>query len=139
MATANDVTKLPPEFLRAGRWDDVFFVDLPTAIERAQIAAVMARKFGRAAAVDSAAVAAASAGYTGAEMEASYAEALYTAFADGERDVTTADVLAALAARVPLSKTAPEKLDALRKWARGRARLAGLPESGAAATGRAIE
>lgn len=129
LATSNDVSALPPEFLRAGRWDAMWYVDLPTAEERVDIAKVMCGKFPHCGGVDCKVVAAHTDGFTGAEVEQCFVEALHEAFADGARPVTTKDVVAATADIVPLSKTMSEKIEALRKWAKGRARCATAPEA----------
>jgi len=139
IATSNDISGLPPEFLRAGRWDDIWFVDLPTLKERAQIAEVMMAKFNNCENVDPEAVADASDGNTGAEIEQAFIDAMFAAFADGERKVETKDVVDAFGKRVPLSKTMAEKLEEIRKWAKGRARLATAPETSSKKKGRAIE
>ena len=139
VATANDVSKLPPEFLRAGRFDAVFFVDLPTRAERSAIVAASIREHRRDPdAFDLDAISKASEGFAGAEVAALMPEALITAFSDGEREPTTADLVSAAGSVVPLAKTAAEKIDTLRKWAAGRARPASLVET-ASGAGRAID
>ncbi|OGU08378.1 MAG: hypothetical protein A2W29_00115, partial [Gemmatimonadetes bacterium RBG_16_66_8] len=103
VATANDVTRLPPEFLRKGRFDEVFFVDLPNEEARRAILAIHLRKRGQAAeGFDLAALVPATAGFSGAEIEQAIVSALYTAFNDG-RKLTTGLVLAEVAATRPLS------------------------------------
>lgn len=130
IATANDVSALPPELLRKGRFDEMFFVDLPTATERAAILASALKAHGRdAAKIDLAAIAGATQDFTGAELAALVPEALFTAFADREREITTTDIVNAARGTVPLSKTASEKITKLREWAKGRARPASSPES----------
>ena len=125
LATSNDVSKLPPEFLRAGRWDALWFVDLPTQSERIAILKVMCKKFPHCEKVGALSmVATACEGFTGAEIEQLFSESLYVAFADGAREVNGKDLINAAKKLVPLSKTMGEKLKALRDWARGRARLA---------------
>ena len=124
VATANDVTRLPPEMLRKGRWDDLVFVDLPNAVERRAIWRIQIAKHGRDPhGFDLSALVNDSSGYTGAEIEQAFIDALYTAFAD-RREPTVSDVTAELSQAVPLSRLMGEKIQALRKWARGRARLA---------------
>jgi AAA+ superfamily predicted ATPase len=142
IATANDVTGLPPELLRKGRFDEIWFVDLPTAQERVQVAAAALKSHGRdGCKVDLSAVAQATAGYTGSEIAALVPEGLFTAFADGAREIATEDLLAAAKTVVPLSKTAVEKITALRAWAAGRARPATITEtaSEAAKVGRQLD
>lgn len=134
IATANDISKLPPEFKRAGRFDRLYFVDVPHFIEREAIAQVMKRKFTRASQVDATAVATASENYTGAEIEAAFEGALYRAYNDGKRDPKTADVIAALADITPVIKSDAEKLNAARQWAKSCARPASLPDTRATTT-----
>ena len=128
IATANDVTQLPPELLRKGRWDEVFWTDLPSRAEREAIWRIKVAACGREPeGFDLAVLAEASEGYTGAEIEGVVADALYRAFAEQGREPTTADLRQALRDTVPLSKLS-EQVDALRKWAKGRARPATSPE-----------
>lgn len=140
VATANDVSALPPELLRKGRFDELFFVDTPTTVERAAIVTASLAQYGRGSdPVDAAAVAGATDGFTGAEIAALVPDAMFVAFADGERAVETADLVAAAKEVVPLTKTAAEKIAKLREWAQGRARPASTPETTAAATGRSLD
>ncbi|MEI7901952.1 MAG: AAA family ATPase [bacterium] len=130
VATANDVTQLPPELLRKGRWDELFFTDLPCTEEREQIWAIQIRRRNRKPeAFDIRGLALASEGHTGAEIEQAVTDALYRAFAES-REPGTSDMLAAVADSVPLSKLMGEQIAGLRKWAMGRCRMAA---SGAAA------
>lgn len=130
VATANDVSGLPPELLRKGRFDEMFFVDLPTLEERTGVIAAALRQHGRdASTIDLAAVAAATADFTGAEIAALVPEAMFAAFADGERAITTADLLTVARGTVPLAKTASEKIARLREWAKGRAKSASAAET----------
>jgi hypothetical protein len=121
IATANDVESLPPEFLRKGRFDEIFFVDLPGANERAQIFRLhLAKRHRDPAAFDLPKLGAAADGFSGAEIEAAVAGALYRAYAAG-RDLTTDDILAEIQASPPLSRTRAEDVARLRAWAKGRA------------------
>ncbi|HEY8926188.1 MAG TPA: AAA family ATPase [Polyangia bacterium] len=130
IATANDVRGLPPELLRKGRFDELFWVDLPTTRERAAIMGAALREHGRSPElVDLSAVADFTEGMTGAEIAALVPDALFAAFEDDQRAVTTDDLRRAAATVVPLAKTASERLSALREWAKGRARYASTPES----------
>ncbi len=123
IATANDVTQLPPELLRKGRWDEIFWTDLPNLTEREVIWRIKIRQCGRdAAGYDVAALGGASEGYTGAEIEGVVADSLFSAFAE-DREPTTQDMQQALRDTVPLSRLS-EQVDMLRKWAKGRARPA---------------
>lgn len=130
IATANDVSALPPELLRKGRFDEVWYVDLPTAKERAAILTAALRSLGRSG--DGAMfpqVVAATEGFTGSEIAALVPEAMFAAFSDGEREITKEDLLLAATSVVPLIKTAPEKIAKLREWAKSRARPASTPEA----------
>jgi len=124
IATANDVTKLPPELLRKGRLDEIFFVDLPTAQERRHILDIHLKKRGRdPAGFDLDRLSALSEGFSGAEIEQAIIEGLYDAF-DANRELSTEDIAANLTATVPLSKTMHESIEQLRNWAGSRARHA---------------
>lgn len=125
VATANDVSSLPPELLRKGRFDEIFFVDLPSLKERTEIARIHLARRGRK--INAAQVAQVTEGFSGAEIEQAIIEAMFVAFAD-ERDVTLEDVVAAAKGTVPLSKTMEKKIGALRDWANGRAKFASKPE-----------
>ena len=128
IATANDAASLPPELLRKGRFDEIFFLDLPNAGERGDVlkAALKANKRDKVK-IDHAKVTAVTDGWTGSEIAAIVPDALFAAFADGAREITTDDLLTAAKSVVPLSKTAAEKIAKLREWAAGRARPANTP------------
>ena len=120
-ATCNNVTVLPPELIRKGRFDELFFVDLPNQAERKQVFAIhLLRRKRNPAEFDLDRVAAAATGYSGAEIEAAVQTALYAAFA-GKQAVNTQGLLDALKATVPLSTTRSEEIQALRAWAKQRA------------------
>ena len=124
VATANDISELPPELLRKGRLDEIFFVDLPSAAERAEIFRIHITKHGRAGeGFDLAALAAASQNFSGAEIAEAVNSALYDAF-DARTDLDQPLLLNALTQTVPLAKTMAEKITQLRTWAAGRARNA---------------
>ena len=136
VATANDVAQLPPEFLRKGRFDELFFVDLPTQQEREAIWGIQIAKYGRKPkGYNLGALAVGSEGFTGAEIEQAYIEGLYEAF-QKEKEPDTVGIGAILAKQVPLSRLMGEQIGALRQWAQGRARPATRPST--AATGRKI-
>ena len=118
VATANNIDVLPPELLRKGRFDEIFFVDLPTEAERREIFEVHLRKRRehRLREFDLAALAAAGEGYSGAELEQGVIDAMYTGF-DERREFTTQDILDSLAATVPLSRTKQADIEALKRWA----------------------
>lgn len=124
MATANRVERLPGEFLRKGRFDEIFFVDLPTAEERQQIFQIHLSKRRRdIARFDLEQLAKVSEGFSGAEIEQALVAAMYEAFAQ-DREFTQLDIIAAIKATLPLSRTMTEQVTALRDWARQRARPA---------------
>jgi MoxR-like ATPase len=128
VATANRIDALPPELLRRGRLDEIFFVDLPDADEREAILRVHAAESHaparRGATVDGfAALVRAAEGRSGAEIAAAVADARLRAFADG-RTLTPADLAAALDEIIPLSVVRAEEIAALRTWAARRARRA---------------
>ena len=124
MATANNITQLPPELLRKGRLDEIFFVDLPNAAEREQILWIHLRKRGREPQnFDLPALGALADGFSGAELEEAVISALYDVFYL-EKELETADVEQSIRQAVPLSRTMAEGISALRAWAEGRARLA---------------
>jgi hypothetical protein len=133
IATANDVSSLPPELLRKGRFDEVWFVDLPSRTERLQILVAALTLHGRSIkdlkAEALADIVTATEGFTGSEIAAIVPDALFAAFADDARAITTDDLIEAARTVVPLSKTAAEKIARLREWASGRARPASAAET----------
>jgi AAA+ superfamily predicted ATPase len=129
VATANDITRLPPELLRRGRFDEIFFLDLPTSRERAEIFSVHIRKRGRdPKTYDLQKLATASAGYVGAEIEQAVVDAMYGAFNDPDspgREFTTEDLLDSIDRLIPLSRSQRENITFLRNWLKeGRAQSA---------------
>lgn len=125
VATANDVTRLPPELLRRGRFDELFFVDLPDLEARREILALHLRRRERdPGALDLPAIAELCADFSGAELEQVVVGALHRAFALS-REVEAADLRRVAQDLVPLFKTYEEQIKGLREWARGRARVAG--------------
>jgi SpoVK/Ycf46/Vps4 family AAA+-type ATPase len=124
VATANDVSQLPPELLRKGRFDELFFVDLPNQSERESIWAIQIQKYGRDAKdYDLVQLAKATDGLTGSEIENVFVDALFQAFEEQKEptDLTIAQVLNDF---VPLSKLMAEQITGLRQWSKGRARSA---------------
>lgn len=113
MATANDISQLPPEFLRAGRFDSIFFVDLPTTKEKHEIINIMNKKYNtdidetKANLLD---------GFTGAEIEQLIKDSIFDGF-----DMALSNI-------VPLARSMKEQIDGLRNWATSRARLANTIE-----------
>ena len=124
MATANRVERLPSEFLRKGRFDEIFFVDLPTPEERQEIFKVhLSKRRSDISRFDLAQLANVCEGFSGAEIEQALVEAMYDAFSQ-DREFTQLDIIAAIKSTLPLSKTMNEQVTALRDWARQRARPA---------------
>lgn len=120
VATANAIEELPPELIRKGRFDEIFFVDLPEADIRQEIFAIHLRKRDVAlGGFELAALAAASAGFSGAEIEQAVVAGLYRAHAAGQ-SLTQAGLLEALTTTQPLSVVMAEHIVALRQWAEGR-------------------
>ncbi len=121
VATCNRIAALPPELTRKGRFDEIFFIDLPTPEERREIFTVhLHRRQRDPGAFDPDALAAAAEGFSGAEIEQAVVSALYTAFSRGAT-LTTQHILDELGATRPLSVTRAEEVAELREWARGRA------------------
>jgi len=139
IATANDVSLMPPELLRKGRFDEIFFVDMPSESERREIMRIHLQKKKRdPSAFDLDAIALASRGFSGAELEQAVVGALYDAYFE-EDELTTDRIQAACNEVIPLSLTMKEKIDGLRDWARSRARSAsGLPIGALAAEEEAL-
>lgn len=124
VATANAVERLPPELLRKGRFDDIFFLDLPGVFEREEILRIhLAHRARDPRAFDVTALARRAANFSGAELEQVIVGGLYRAFEAG-RDLVGADLDAEIAATVPLYTTAEASVKALREFARTRARPA---------------
>jgi SpoVK/Ycf46/Vps4 family AAA+-type ATPase len=120
IATANDIEALPPELLRKGRFDEIFFVDLPGSESRQAIFEIHLKKRKRdPKQFDLKALADASEGFSGAEIESAVVSAMHDAFTSIAQ-VTTEHVLNALKASPPLSVTMAEKIEALRSWSVGR-------------------
>jgi SpoVK/Ycf46/Vps4 family AAA+-type ATPase len=127
VATANDISHLPPELLRKGRLDEIFFVDLPSSEERAEVFKIHITKRGRdASQFDLDALVEASKEFSGAEIEEAINSALYDAFY-AQDELTSDHILTALNQTVPLAKTMDEQISRLRSWAEGRARHASYP------------
>ena len=145
IATANDVSSLPAELLRKGRWDELWFIGLPNAQERVAVLEAALRAHGRdpkdtelgawgMVARD------ACQGFSGAEIAALVPEALFASFADGERKLHAKDLQAAAANVVPMSKTSAEKIARLQEWQkRNGARPATAPESEQVSEGRKLD
>ena len=125
VATANNIAQLPPELLRKGRVDEIFFVDLPTKSERVDILNIHIRKKARISieSEELRKLADESKGFTGAELEEAVKDAMYRAF-DDDRGLSAKDISDAIAATTPLSRTMRDVINDTRKWAKGRAVMA---------------
>jgi SpoVK/Ycf46/Vps4 family AAA+-type ATPase len=131
VATANDVTKLPPELLRKGRFDEFFSVRLPTQGEREEIFRIHLAKRGRGHLVDQLRLpdlAGATNGFSGSEIEEAVKEAMGRSFHDGRRELNATDLQKAIEATKPLSTTMSEQIEAINKWCETRTRPAGAVE-----------
>ncbi len=131
LATANNIEALPPEMLRKGRFDEIFFVDLPDPVQRQEIWRIhlgyrrrLGNDPGLLSRLDLAVLAEASEGYSGAEIAAAVVEGSFAALAEGGL-LEERHLVEAISASPPLSRTREEALVELRRWAQGRARRAG--------------
>ncbi len=126
VATANDISALPPELLRRGRFDELFFVDLPSHAERMEILTIHLQARGRDPEhFDLEQLADEAERLSGAEIEQAIGQGLYTAFSEG-RDLSEADIVNAIGETIPLYDTYEDRIKELRDWARLRSRSASL-------------
>jgi len=124
VATANRIELLPPELLRKGRFDEIFFIDLPAGEERREIFRIHVERRGRSpGGFDLEALARLAAGFSGAEIEQAVVSGLYDAFAEGV-DLAQRHVERAIQETFPLAATMREEVQRLRDWARTRTRPA---------------
>ncbi|MFL0165286.1 AAA family ATPase [Candidatus Clostridium helianthi] len=128
VATANDVSKLPSELLRRGRFDELFFVDLPSEAEREEIINLYVSKYINIQLSEGTMkqLVDITDGFTGADLESSLRDVAYRLIADDELQYSDQLIINSLANVIPLSKTSPEKIEAIREWGRERA----VPASG---------
>lgn len=128
VATANDVSMLPSELLRRGRFDELFFVDLPTADERREILSLYMRKYLQVDFIGPFAdkVVEMSEGFTGADLESTVRDLAYRSIANNYFVLNEENIITAFNNVVPLSQTSPEKIEAIRDWGKERA----VPASG---------
>lgn len=125
LATGNDIANLPPELMRKGRFDEIFFVDLPTYEERMEILRVhLSRVRPVIRDFEVPLLAGESEGFSGAEIEQAIVNAMYNAFDDGEREFTTEDIVSGIREVIPISKLMSERIEKLREWASERTRRA---------------
>ena len=128
VATANDVSMLPSELLRRGRFDELFFVDLPTAEERRDILSLYMRKYLKVefSGAFSDEIVAQTEGFTGADLESTIRDLAYRVIANPNFVLSAENIINAFNNVVPLSQTSPEKIEAIRDWGKERA----VPASG---------
>ncbi|BFH65757.1 AAA family ATPase [Paenibacillus azoreducens] len=127
VATANDVSKLPPELLRRGRFDELFFVDLPTASEREEIIKIYIEKgLKRTISNDLLQhLVRVSEGFAGADLEAAVRDVVKQAYVKGDNSITDETFINFFTNVVPLSQTSPEQIETIRTWGKERAVPAG--------------
>jgi len=137
MATANNVTEIPPEFMRAGRFDEIFFLDLPNEDQRIEVTEVLLKRKSRDPKdFDCKYIAASTNNYSPAEIEKAINNGLFVAYQDGKRKVTTEDIVDEAKKFQPLYNSRREEIEGMREWAKGkdgkggRARLANSTGSG---------
>jgi SpoVK/Ycf46/Vps4 family AAA+-type ATPase len=126
VATANNISDLPPELLRKGRFDEIFFVDLPTKEERKHIFKIHLNKYEQKGITDFDSLADKSRFFNGAEIEETVKEAMFISYVENpdRQQITINHLETAISQLVPLSQTMKKKIDGLREWASTRARLA---------------
>ena len=128
ISTANNVSQLPPELLRKGRFDEIFFVDLPSMDEREEIFKIHFKKRNRDfTKFDMKTLTSLTKGFSGAEIEQSIVEAMFEAFSE-DREFETTDILNSIEETVPLSRLMKDEIANLRTWSKSRARLASTVE-----------
>lgn len=139
IATANNISQLPPELLRKGRFDEIFFVDLPDHAERLDILKIHLTKRKRnPEEYNLRTLADASDGFSGAELEEAISSALFDVF-DNRQELTTQAILNSINSTYPLSRTMKEEIDRIREWASDRARAASKTETATSVEGRRLE
>ena len=116
VATANDISRMPPEFLRKGRFDELFFVDLPNGEERRKILEIHLKKRGKwNRNIDSIALIRETEGFNGADLEAVVKDTIETAFVEGKDIVTTEDIKNAIKDTKSISSTLKDKIEEIKK------------------------
>ena len=130
VATANDISQLPPELLRKGRLDEIFFVDLPTPRNRAEILMIhLGRRKRVPTDYDIAGVVRATDGFSGAELEELVINALYEAYAAPERELKTEHLLKSAREIIPLARSRAREIATLRQWSETNCRQAAEAET----------
>lgn len=140
IATANDISSLPPEFLRKGRFDEIFFVDLPNEVEIEKIFQIHLKKYNNSQLAEGSLIPLVekAAGFSGAEIEQAVIAGLFDAF-DTDTQLTLSHVMKSIETTVPLSRTMGEEIDKLRSWAQYRARPSSEPNRKRQSTQRASD
>lgn len=119
IATANKISDIPPEFMRAGRFDEIFFIDLPNTFERADIAGkLLKRKKRNPGNFDLEAIGRCCDGYVGAEIEKAIDNALFSCYHQNKKELTTEDICLEFPKFIPISKSRKEEIDNMRDWAK---------------------
>ena len=130
VATANNIEGLPPELLRKGRFDELFFIDLPAFEERKEIFKIHLKLTKRnLIKFDLDKLSENAKGFSGSEIEECIKSALYDSFCDNQRELTTEDVICQIKQTIPLVKTMPEQIQQIRTWGDTRARNASSQSS----------
>lgn len=120
VCTANNIAGLPPEFMRAGRFDEIFFIDLPNEDQRAEVVEkLLSRKKRNASVFDIGKIVLATHNYTPVEIEKGIDNALFVAYSDNKRELTTEDIVAETKKFFPLYNSRREEIEAMRDWALG--------------------
>lgn len=127
-ATANKIDALPPEFLRKGRFDEIFFVDLPTEVERKEIWKIHLSRVKNRNKVNIDQLIAISAGFTGAEIEQVVTNGLRLAFHSKKKKLDTEILVKCVETMIPLSETMETEITTMRQWANGRALSASIKD-----------
>jgi SpoVK/Ycf46/Vps4 family AAA+-type ATPase len=137
VATANDVSMLPSELLRRGRFDELFFIDLPSEEERKEIIEMYTKKYLEMTPSEDIVqqLVNITDGFTGADLEASIREVSYRLIANEDLFITDELIITSLKNVIPLSQTSPEKIEFIRDWGRARA----VPASGKPIGGKELE
>lgn len=128
LATGNNINTLPPELMRKGRFDEIFWFDLPENSERIEILSIHITKRGRDPEdFDLSSVSEATEGFVGAELEQVIIDGISLAFAD-RKELSTTHLMAAADQTIPLSSQRKEEIDTMRTWANNNARSASTPK-----------
>ena len=126
IGTSNNFTILPPEMIRKGRFDELFWLDLPTDRDKVAIFSVLLKRYGRdPQKFDIRKLSKAAPGFTGAEIEQVLISAMFKCFSEGGREIKDSDLLSELSNTIPQSKVNEVELSLMRDEARNKLRMAG--------------